>query len=143
MDLTVGARTRSRPYTLTRDEVLAFARAYDPQPFHLDDAAAAEHPFFDRLAASGWHTCAVVMRLTVDAFEADGPRPLAGAGVDEIRWLKPVYPDDTLTAEFELLSLTDGKPRPGMRLARIETSAFNQSGVLVMRHRSNVVFPAA
>ena len=139
--LRVGARRRSGEYAVTREEVIAFARQYDPQPFHLDDAAAAAHPFFGRLAASGWHTCAIVMRLTVDSWAAGDVAPLGGAGIDEIRWLKPVYPGDTLYAEFETLSVVEGKPRPGMRLARIVTTTFNQADEPVMRHVGNVIFP--
>lgn len=141
MDLSPGAKARSSQYHVTREEVLAFARAYDPQPFHLDDAAAAAHPFFGRLSASGWHTCAIVMRLTVDSWTSDDARPLGGAGIDEIRWMKPVHPGDTLTAEFEVVAVMPGKPRPGMRIVRMLTTAFNQDGAVVMRHFSNVIFP--
>ncbi len=142
MDLTVGARFGSGEYMMTREEVLDFARRYDPQPFHLDDAAAAAHPFFDRLPASGWHTCAVVMRLTVDRWEADGVRPLGGLGIDEIRWLRPVYPGDTIHCEYEVLGVTRGKPRPEMALVRVATRTINQDGVVAMSMVSNVIFPA-
>jgi len=142
MVLAVGAKSRSGDYLMTRAEVIDFARKYDPQPFHLDDAAAAAHPFFGRIAASGWHTCAVVMRLTVDSWKADGVQPLGGAGVDEIRWLKPVYPGDTIHAEFEVLAVTPGKPRAGMMLVRVQTTTINQDAVPVMRQLSNVIFPA-
>lgn len=142
MVLAVGAKSRSGDYLMTRAEVIDFARKYDPQPFHLDDAAAAAHPFFGRIAASGWHTCAVVMRLTVDSWKADGVQPLGGAGVDEIRWLKPVYPGDTIHAEFEVLAVTRGKPRAGMMLVRVQTTTINQDAVPVMRQLSNVIFPA-
>jgi len=142
MVLAVGAKSRSGDYLMTRAEVIDFARKYDPQPFHLDDAAAAAHPFFGRIAASGWHTCAVVMRLTVDSWKADGVQPLGGAGVDEIRWLKPVYPGDTIHAEFEVLAVTPGKPRAGMMLVRVQTTTINEDAVPVMRQLSNVIFPA-
>lgn len=142
MDLHVGATGRSREYHVTRDEVLAFARAYDPQPFHLDDTAAEAHPFFGRLAASGWHTCAMVMRLTVDSWAEGGERPLGGAGIDEIRWLKPVYPGDTIHAEYEVVAVLDGKPRPGMRIVRVKTTTVNQDGATVMTQLSNVIFPS-
>ena len=124
------------------DEALAFARAYDPQPFHLDEAAAAANPLFGRISISGWLTCAIAMRLTVDSWEAGGDRPLGGAGVDEIRWRRPVYPGDTLTATFEVLSITQDKPRPGLRLVRAGTEVRNQDGEIVMRHISNVIFAA-
>ena len=141
MKLEVGAKSRSGEYCFSREEVLDFARKYDPQPFHLDDAVAQAHPFFGRLAASGWHTCAAVMRLTVDSWEAGGERPLAGAGIDEIRWLKPVYPGDTIHCEFEVLAVTPEKPRAGMKLVRVLTTTLNQDAAPVMRHISNVIFP--
>jgi len=142
MVLAVGAKSRSGDYLMTRAEVIDFARKYDPQPFHLDDAAAAAHPLFGRIAASGWHTCAAVMRLTVDSWKADGVQPLGGAGVDELRWLKPVYPGDTIHAEFEVMAVTPGKPRAGMMLVRLQTTAINQDGVPVMRQLSSVILPA-
>lgn len=139
----MGATGRSGDYAVTRDEVLEFARKYDPQPFHLDDAAAEAHPFFGRLAASGWHTCAMVMRLTVDSWAKDVERPVGGAGIDDIRWLKPVYPGDAIHAEYEVVGVTDGKPRAGMRLVRVKTATVNQDGAVVMTLLSNVIFPAA
>jgi len=142
MDLVVGATARSGEYAVTREEVLEFARKYDPQPFHLSDTAAEAHPLFGRLAASGWHTCAIVMRLTVDSWAADNIRPLGGAGIDEIRWLKPVYPGDTIHADYEVISVADAKPRPGMRLVRFKTTTVNQDGVAVMTQFSNVIFQA-
>ena len=142
MDLAVGAKSRSGDYHFTREEVMDFARKYDPQPFHLDDAVAEAHPLFGRLCASGWHTCAAVMRLTVDSWTLQHQQPLGGAGIDEIRWLKPVYPGDTIHAEFEVTGIIPGKPRAGMRLVRVLTTAINQNGVPVMRHCSNVIFAA-
>lgn len=141
MDLGVGATSQSGDYLVTRGEVIEFASKYDPQPFHLNDAAAEAHPFFGRLAASGWHTCAIVMRLTVDSWADGAERPLGGAGVDEIRWLKPVYPGDTIHAEYEVVSVAEGKPRAGMRLVRVKTTTVNQDGAVVMTLSSNVIFP--
>ena len=141
MDLSIGATSRSGDYHVTRDEVLDFARRYDPQPFHLDDAAAEAHPFFGRLAASGWHTCAIVMRLTVDSWAEGAERPLGGAGIDAIRWLRPVHPGDTIHAEFEVEAVTPGKPRAGMRMVRVKTTTVNQDGDAVMTQVSNVIFP--
>lgn len=141
MNLEIGATGRSRDYAVTRDEVIAFARAYDPQPFHLDDDAAEAHPFFKRLAASGWHTCAMVMRLTVDSWAEGSERPLGGAGIDKIRWLKPVYPGDTIHAEFEVVETVENRPRFGMRLVRMKTTTVNQDGAAVMTQLSEVIFP--
>lgn len=141
MTLAIGAQSVSRAYTVGLEEALAFARAYDPQPFHLDEAAAAANPLFGRISISGWLTCAIAMRLTVDSWEADGERPLGGAGVDEIRWRLPVFPGDVLTAAFEVVAIIEGKPRAGLRIVRVATEVSNQDGAMVMRHVSNVVFP--
>lgn len=141
MILTPGYKIRTDKYPVTLEEVLEFAGKYDPQPFHLSEEAAAAHPFFERLSASGWHTGAMVMRLTVDLWARVGG-PLGAAGIDEIRWVRPVYPGDTLEAELEVLEVLEGKPRPGMRIAKVLTNAFNQKGELVMRHVASPIFPA-
>ena len=86
------------PVMVDRAEALDFAAKYDPQPFHLDDAAAAAHPFFGRLAISGWQTCAYLMRMLVDDMQQNGSASLGSPGIDAIRWLKPVYPGDDLDA---------------------------------------------
>ncbi len=98
-DWTVGERVETASLTVTRESVIAFAREYDPQPFHLDDAAAATS-FFGRIAASGWQTASYSMRLVVEsgAFGVDGG---IGLGVDDLRWLRPVYPGDTLRVVCE------------------------------------------
>lgn len=140
MQLAVGATAQFGDYRVTREEVLEFASKYDPQPFHLDDAAAAANPIFGRLAASGWHTCAMVMRMTVEHWKHAQARVLGAAGVDQIRWLRPVYPGDRLRCEARVLELAHGKPRPGMVMATIETTTFNQDGVAVMRHIARPMF---
>lgn len=143
MKLEIGAWSGSRAYTVGLEEALAFARAYDPQRFHLDEDAAAANPLFGRVSISGWLTCAIAMRLTVDSWETEGERPLGGAGIEDIRWSRPVFPGDTLTAAFEVLGVTEGKPRAGMRIVRVATEVSNQDNAVVMRHVSNVIFPAA
>jgi acyl dehydratase len=116
--------------TVTREETLAFAAAFDPQPFHLDDAAA-EASLFKRLSASGWHTCAMTMRLMCDGYLNDSAG-LGSPGVDELRWLKPVYPGDTLSAEMTVLEsrVMKSKPHVGLVLSRWRVS--NQLGEDVM-----------
>ena len=89
-------------YEVTRDEVIEFARKYDPQPFHLSDEAAAE-THFGRLSASGWHTCAMTMAMMVENMKRHRQAGLGSPGIDELRWLKPVYPGDTLRCESEML----------------------------------------
>ena len=111
--------------------MLAFARAYDPQRFHLsDEAAAATH--FGRLSASGWHTAAMTMAMTVAALP-DDDTALGAAGIDELRWLKPVHPGDVLRCETEVLEVTPSRSKPGIGSVRSRTTVFDQDDVAVMR----------
>jgi acyl dehydratase len=136
-DLPAGRLDR---YAVTREEVLAFARAYDPQPFHVDDAAAAANPLFGRLAASGWHTAAMGMRMTADHWAALGGRSiLGGAGIEDLRWIVPVHPGDTLRCESTVLEARPSRSNPDRGLVRTETALFNQHDACVMRHTSTVV----
>lgn len=124
-DLETGARERFGRYEVTREEVLEFARKYDPQPFHLDDEAAAR-THFGRLAASGWHTCSMTMAMMVGHFAIE-PRAMLGAiGIDELRWLRPVHPGDVLSCEMELLAKRLSKSRPGVGILNLGMTTFNQ-----------------
>ncbi|WEK48385.1 MAG: MaoC family dehydratase [Candidatus Andeanibacterium colombiense] len=124
-DLEVGATTRFGHYEVTREEVLEFAGKYDPQPFHLDDAAAAR-THFGKLAASGWHTCSMTMSMMV-ARHAVEPRAMLGAlGIDELRWLRPVYPGDVLSCEMELTGKRLSKSKPGTGILNLTMTTFNQ-----------------
>ncbi len=102
---------------VTREEVLSFAAAYDPQPFHLDDEAAAAHPVFGRIAASGWHTGAMTMRMMCDAYLLDSAS-LGSPGLDSLQWLKPVYPGDVLHARLTVLEARPMKSRPHVGLVK-------------------------
>lgn len=130
-DIQVGETHRFGRYEVARDEVIAFARAYDPQPFHLDDAAAAQ-THFGRLAASGWHSCAMTMAMIVEQFEQDQQASLGAAGIDELRWLKPVFPGDTLRCETEVLDKRPSASRPEMGSVRTRMTVFNQDDVAVL-----------
>ena len=130
-DIEVGSRSSFGHYEVTRDEVLAFASNYDPQPFHLSDEAAAQ-TYFGRLSASGWHTCAMLMRMIVDNMANSRQAGLGSPGVDELRWLKPVYPGDTLRAESEVLDKTPSRSRADMGSYRARTTVFNQADEPVM-----------
>ena len=132
-DLVPGTITHSpRSYKVTREEVIEFASKYDPQPFHLDDKAA-ENTFFGKLSASGWHTTAMTMRLMVETMNAGEPRAgLGSPGVDELKWIKPVYPGDELRVQSTLLSKRRMKSRPDMGLTRSKTEVFNQDDELVL-----------
>ena len=135
-DIEVGTRASFGRYEVTRDEVTAFARAYDPQPFHLsDEAAAATH--FGRLSASGWHTCAMTMRMLVEHLTQEKQAGLGSPGIDELRWLKPVHPGDTLRCESEVLAKRRSASRPEMGLFKSRLTVFNQDDVPVMTMVSN------
>lgn len=124
-DFTLGERVAYGRYQVTRDEVVGFASRYDPQPFHLDDAAAAR-THFGRLAASGWHTMGMMMAMTVaNMGPAEESGSLGAAGVDELRWLKPVYPGDVLRCETEVVELTPSRSKP-IGVVKMRTTVFNQ-----------------
>jgi acyl dehydratase len=130
-DIVVGSKRAFGRYNVTREEVVAFASKYDPQPFHLDDEAAAQ-THFGRLSASGWHTCAMVMSMLVENLKSTKQAGLGSPGVDELRWLKPVYPGDTLRCEIEVIEKTPSRSRPEMGSFRSKMRIFNQNDVLVM-----------
>ena len=129
-DFTVGRVINLGRTTVTREATLAFAQQFDPQPFHLEDAAA-EASLFKRLSASGWHTCSMTMRLMCDGYLNDSTS-LGSPGIDELRWLKPVYPGDTLGVEMTVLEarVMNSKPHIGLVLSRWRV--FNQAGEDVM-----------
>src|SRR5690606_23030140 len=134
-DIEVGAVRRFGNKLVTREEVIDFASKYDPQPFHLDDAAAAA-TYFGRLSASGWHTAAMAMRMIVDDMKAHEQAGLGSPGIDELRWLKPVYPGDTLRCESEVLSKRRSASRPEMGLFESKLTVFNRQDEPVMTMRS-------
>ncbi len=130
-DLVVGEKASFGRYEVTREEVTDFARKYDPQPFHLSDEAAAK-THFGRLSASGWHTTAMTMSMLVEQFQANPQAGLGAAGIDELRWLKPVYPGDTLRCETELLDKRESRSRPEMGSTRTRMVVYNHDDVPVM-----------
>ncbi len=137
-DMQVGITRKFGAYAVTREEVLEFARKYDPQPFHLSDEAAAK-THFGRLAASGWHTCAMTMAMLVEDGKANPYAGLGSPGVDELRWLKPVYPGDTLRVEMEIVEVTPSRSKPDLGSFRSAISVFNQADEPVMRMTSIVL----
>lgn len=131
-DISVGDRASFGRHEVTREEVLEFARRYDPQPFHLSDEAAAR-THFGRLAASGWHTCAMTMAMLVEHMKEDPQASLGAAGIDELRWLKPVHPGDVLRCETEVLEVTPSRSKPDMGSLRTQMTVFNQHDEPVLR----------
>lgn len=137
-DMEVGATRVFGSYEVTREEVLEFARKYDPQPFHLSDEEAAK-THFGRIAASGWHTCAMTMAVIARAVVDDNQAGLGSPGVDELRWLKPVYPGDTLTVTGTIVDATPSRSKPEIGSIRTETIVTKQDDVPVMRFTSIVL----
>jgi acyl dehydratase len=130
-DIVPGTKSAFGRYQVTRDEVIEFASKYDPQPFHLSDEAAAE-TYFGRLSASGWHTAAMMMRMLVDNMSDIQQAGLGSPGLDELRWLKPVYPGDVLRVETEVLDKRPSRSRPDMGSFRSRATVYNQDDVAVM-----------
>lgn len=135
-DFEVGDRERLGPIPVNLADAVEFATRYDPQPFHLREEGAKDHPFFERLAASGWLTCALMMRLMVDEMHANPVASVGTPGVDRIRWTKPVYPGDILWLETEITGKRLLRTRPGVGLVHRKLRAHNQHHALVMTSES-------
>lgn len=129
-DYEIGAKFPLGSTTFTADEIVTFAREFDPQSFHVD-ATAARESMFGGLIASGWHITSKLMRLFVDNY-IDSRTALGSPGLDEIRWLKPVRPGDTLTAWVECAGKVPSKSRPDMGVIHEHWRATNQKGELVL-----------
>ena len=136
-DLRFGDRFGSDAFAVTEQDIIAFAREFDPQPFHLD-RAAAEQSVFKTLVASGWHTAAMSMKLFVT-----GELKLAGGsvglGVDELRWPRPVKPGDTLRLETEVLEVRPSKSKPDRGVIRIRNVTTNQHGQVLQTFVASVL----
>lgn len=128
-DLVPGQTYGSGETTVSEADIVGFATRFDPQPFHLD-AEAAKATFFGGLAASGWHTAALTMRLLVDS-ELRLHGGIIGAGMDELRWPKPLRPGDTIRLESEVIEVRPSRSRPSQGLAKVRTTTLNQHGEAV------------
>ncbi|MFN4112379.1 MAG: MaoC family dehydratase [Sphingomonadaceae bacterium] len=135
-DLVVGSRQSFGAYQVTRKEVMEFAGKYDPQPFHLSDEAAAQ-THFGRISASGWHTCSMTMAMMVENMKTNAQAGLGSPGVDSLRWVKPVYPGDTLSVESEILEKRRSQSRRDMGIFKSRSRTFNQNGDIVLEMVSN------
>jgi len=127
-----------RSYRITTKEIISFGESYDPQPFHIDEAAG-KNSFFSGLCASGWLTAAIVMRLRVESIKVKGG--MIGAGVEEMRWTHPVHPEDRLRTESEILNVRRSVSRPGFGIIRSRTTVFNQHDDIVMKSIVNWLAP--
>jgi len=123
-DLMVGQTFESGARAIDAEAIKQFAQQFDPQPFHLDETAAGRS-FFGALAASGWHTAAVTMRLLTECVPLAGG--LIGAGVESLRWPRPVRPGDVLRVRCEIKGLRVSASRPGLGLATLEATTLNQN----------------
>jgi acyl dehydratase len=137
-DLKVGMQYKGGKAEITRDDIRRFAAEFDPQSFHLDEAAA-EKTVFKGLAASGWHIAAVAMRLLV-ALRPFGSHPVLGLAVDELRWLSPVRPGDVLRIEGEVVDLTPSRTKP-QGMVRAKWTVFNQKDEPVLTFTPTAIVP--
>ena len=129
-DLVPGTVITHGPRIVTREEIIAFASEFDPQPMHLDEEAAKK-TMLGGLSASGWHTCAIMMRLIYDGFLVNAAS-MGAPGIDEVKWLKPVRPGDGLSVRLTALSKREPKTRPDMGFVQFRCEVLNQHGEIVL-----------
>ena len=137
-DVRVGDTAEMGSYAVTREEVLEFARKYDPQPFHLSDEAAAK-THFGRIAASGWHTAAMTMAVIARHVMRTEQAGLGSPGIDTLRWVRPVYPGDTISVSSRALEVTPSRSKPAIGSVRSEVVVVNQDDQPVMTFTSIVL----
>ncbi|MBP7064667.1 MaoC family dehydratase [Ferrovibrio sp.] len=137
-DFKVGDTTEFPPRSVTEAEIIAFARDYDPQPFHIDPEAAAKTPY-GGIIASGWHTAGIMMRLMVD-HAIRGSTSMGSPGVDELRWLKPVRPGDTLSLIGVVTAVKASTSKPDRGVVKTQYEMRNQHGDVVLRMRGNGMY---
>jgi len=130
-DFAVGTVREFGGMTLEKADIVRFARDWDPQPFHVDEEAAKRSPY-GGLIASGWQTCAAAMRMCCDAYLLDAAS-VGSPGVENVRWVKPVRPGDTLKVRLEVLDARPLKSKPGVGLVKNRWQLFNQDGEEVMQ----------
>ena len=138
-DYAVGQIFGSAHVRVDAGKMKAFAGEFDPQPFHLDEAAARD-TIFAGLAASGWYTAALTMRLLVDG-DLKPAGGLVGAGMEELRWPMPVRPGDELRIESEILEVRPSKSRPTQGVLKVRTTTFNQHSQAVQIFTGNLIVP--
>ena len=137
-DFKVGEVQQIGERRVDKEEIIEFARRYDPQPFHIDEAAA-QQSMYGGLIASGWHTCAMVMRMMCDAYLAQAAS-VGSPGIDTLKWLKPVRPGDTIRARRTTLDTRASKSKPDIGIVNNLWEVFNQKGELVMSMQGHGMF---
>jgi acyl dehydratase len=138
-DLAPGQRYATGHWTVDLAQIQAFARQFDPQPFHLDPEAAKQ-TLFGELVASGWHTMAITMRLVVEG-ETRLAGGFLGAGVDGVEWPNPVRPGDRLRAESEIVEVKPSRSKPDRGMARVRTTTYNQRDQPVLSFTARLIVP--
>jgi acyl dehydratase len=137
-DFAVGQIYTVGPIRVSADAIKAYARQFDPQPFHTDEELARS-TFFQGLAASGWHTASLTMSLVVQALPIAGG--VIGGGVEELRWPKPLRPGDELRLESEIVVVRPSRSKPGQGLVRVRTTTLNQAEEVVQTMVANLIVP--
>jgi acyl dehydratase len=137
-DLTTGEIREFGCYRVSEEEIIEFGTRYDPQPFHVDRETAAQSPFRG-LIASGWHTCAMMMRMVVE-FSMSKDSVMGSPGVDEIRWLKPVRPGDRLSIRQTVVSTERSKSKPDRGVVKFRTEVLNQVKEIVMHATGMIIY---
>jgi acyl dehydratase len=146
-DIELGERVELGSHTFSAEDIKRYAKAYDPQPFHLDEAAAAKS-HFGKLCASGWHTLAVWMKLNIRELQRQNEKRIAAGkriaqmgpspGFDDLKWLKPVYAGDTVTYAFEISGKRESRSRPEWGLVSFQNAGVNQKGEPVISFTGHV-----
>ncbi|AVO45670.1 MaoC family dehydratase [Phreatobacter cathodiphilus] len=137
-DFVSGEITTFGAYRVTKEEVIDFARQFDPQPFHLDEEAGRAS-MLGGLAASGWHTCSILMRMMFDHF-MDGSSSIGSPGIDEVRWIRPVFPGDVLSVRRTILDARPSASKPDRGVVRFRFELMNQKGEVVMEQTNPIFF---
>jgi acyl dehydratase len=137
-DFAPGDSAVYGPVTVSKDDIVAFAREFDPQPFHLDEEGA-KHSFVGRLIGSGWHSCALLMRLIADGFLRESTA-LGAPGIEETRWLRPVLPGDRLRVRYTVLETRESKSRPEIGFVRFRFALVNEVEKVVLEQTNWIMF---
>jgi acyl dehydratase len=136
-DFAAGNIAEYGPRQVTRDEIIAFASEFDPQPIHLDDEAARAS-MLGGLSASGWHTCSLAMRMIADGI-LHNAMSMGAPGVDEVRWIVPLRPDESITLRATVLDTRVSRSRPDMGFVKFRFDLINQGGTTIMTMTSSIM----